>query len=185
MIMSILLNFLPLLLAIVCYVLAGVFKADPNVHEGLTLLAGALVGWAIPRLGDMFKPAKVATVLVLGSLALGQSSCHNVKPDQFFGAVVDCAKVNPNSSAALAQVQTCLLGAIAGNPEVCLAGLVTEAHFMVDEVTCVVAWLAQQENQKVAVSKSTLDDLKIRNAAAQWLAAKQITIRNSYQGACH
>ena len=166
-------------LAILCYFLSGVVPKEAS--SGLLLLAGALAGWSIPRLSDLGK--KAASMLLLVG-ALSQASCHNVKPDQFFGAAVDCAKVNPSASAALAQVQTCLLGTLAGNPEVCLAGLVAEVHFTVDEVACVVAWVAQQENQKVAASKATLYDLKVRDNAARWLAAKQIVIRNSYKGAC-
>jgi hypothetical protein len=67
--MTALLNLLPVLLAIVCYILSGVFKADPSTHDGLNVLAGVLAGMAIPRLGDMFRrsqaeqpTAKEATV---------------------------------------------------------------------------------------------------------------------------
>lgn len=108
-------------------------------------------------------------------------ACHSVKPDQFLDAVVDCAQVNPAASAALAQVETCLLGAVSGNAAVCLSGLVTAAHFTVEEVACVVAWIAQQENDKVATSQATLDDLKLRQAAVDWLTQERIAIRNSYR----
>lgn len=53
--MTSLLNFGPIALAIFCYVLAGVFKTDPGTHDGLLVLAGSLVGWAIPRLGNIFR----------------------------------------------------------------------------------------------------------------------------------
>lgn len=58
--MTALLNLGPVALAILCYVLAGVFKADPGVHDGLLVFAGSLAGWAIPRLGDLVrKPEKL------------------------------------------------------------------------------------------------------------------------------
>jgi hypothetical protein len=108
------------------------------------------------------------------------SSCHNVTPDQFLGAVVDCAKVNPQASAALAQVETCLFSALAQNYAPCLAGLVTDLHFGVDEVACVVAWYSQQQNAKVGTSTATTQELVARNRANDWLAAERISIRNTY-----
>jgi hypothetical protein len=58
--MTTLLNLSPVLLAIACYVLAGIFKSDSGTHEGLTALAGLLVGLAIPRLGDLLRRPQVA-----------------------------------------------------------------------------------------------------------------------------
>lgn len=69
--MTTLLNYLPVALAIGCYVLAGVFKADTSTHEGLTVLAGLLAGTAIPRLGDALKkapPAAFVLAVALGGL---------------------------------------------------------------------------------------------------------------------
>ena len=44
--------------------------------------------------------ASIATVLAILSVA---PACHNVTPDQFYNATVNCAKVNPQTSAALAK----------------------------------------------------------------------------------
>jgi predicted naringenin-chalcone synthase len=108
------------------------------------------------------------------------ASCHNVKPDAFLNAVVDCAKINPQSSAALAQVETCLMSLLSKNYAACLSGLVTDAHFAVDEIACVVAWEAQQTNVAVAQGKATDADLQARRAAVDWLKQENISIRNSY-----
>ena len=115
-------------------------------------------------------------------LCLGLAGCHNVTPDQFLNATVDCAKTNPQASAALASVETCLIGAVSQNPAVCLTGLVTEVHFTVDEIACVVAYVAQQNQAKVATGKYTDDDLRSRQAANDFLAKEHISIRNTYKG---
>jgi hypothetical protein len=120
---------------------------------------------------------------ILALMAALASCAGTAKPDSFAGAVVDCAKVNPQASAALAAVETCLVGAMAQNYAVCLTGLVTGGHFMIDEVACVVAWYAQQQNGKVAASTATLDDLEARNRANAWLANEAIMVRNSYNQA--
>ena len=122
----------------------------------------------------------VGMMALLLSIAPG---CHNVTPDQFLNATVDCAKTNPEASAALAQVETCLVGVATSNPAACLAGLLTEGHFVVDEVACDVAYVAQQNQAKVALGKATNDDLRARQAANDWLAQERIRIRNSYPGA--
>lgn len=107
-------------------------------------------------------------------------SCHNVTPDQFLNATVDCAKVNPEGSAALAAASSCLMSVVASNPAACLAGLVTDIHFTVDEVACVVAWISQQNQSKVALGTATNDELRARQAANDWLVKERISIRNSY-----
>lgn len=121
-----------------------------------------------------------AAVVLLGFLAFHGAACHNTKPDQFFNAVVDCAKVNPEASPALAAVETCLMSTLSGNPSACLSGLLTEAHFTVDEIACVVAYLAQVKNARVAADIANLDDLAVRQAANDWLVQEKIAIRNSY-----
>lgn len=93
--MTTLMNYGPIGLAIICYVLAGLFKADPGTHDGLLVLAGSLVGWAIPRLGDMFRrpdklgsPSPKTTVvclLALGSLLLVGSAHAQAKAPQALG----------------------------------------------------------------------------------------------------
>jgi len=86
----------------------------------------------------MRRLAACGLVTLAAGLVLAPA-CHNVPADKFLNAVVDCAKVNPQASAALAQVETCLVSAVSGNPAACLSGLITDAHFTVDEVACVVA----------------------------------------------
>ena len=122
----------------------------------------------------------IATLFSLLPTMATQTACHNVTPDQFMGAVVDCAKVNPQASAALAQVETCLLATVSGNPAACLSGLVTEIHFSIDEVACVVAYIAQANQDKVAGNKYSQADLDAREAANTWLLQERISIRNSY-----
>jgi hypothetical protein len=122
--------------------------------------------------------------LSLTFLALGPgTACHNVTPDQFLDATVDCAKVSPNTSAALSAVETCLLGVVSANYSACLSGLVAEAKWTIDEIACLVAWYAEQQNAKVAASTASLADLEARERANAWLAEKRISIRNSYSGA--
>jgi hypothetical protein len=107
-------------------------------------------------------------------------ACHNVTPDQFWNATVDCAKVNPESSAALGAIETCLLGVVSQDYAVCLSGLVTEGKFTIDEVACVVAALAQRTNVRVSTASATPADLALRKNANDWLAQHNISIRNSY-----
>jgi hypothetical protein len=56
--MTQILNYVPVLFAILCYALAGTFRADVGVHDGLLMLAGVLAGAAIPRLGDSLSTRK-------------------------------------------------------------------------------------------------------------------------------
>jgi hypothetical protein len=119
--------------------------------------------------------------LLLLILALSIPACHDVTPDQFLNATVDCAKQNPEASAALAQVETCLVSAVAGNPSSCLVGLITEGHFAIDEIACVVAYVAQQDQSKVALGTASEADLKARQTATNWLAQEHIKIRNTYR----
>lgn len=183
-----------------CAILALTLGKDNDVAKALLFsTAGTAFGsfFRQPQsAGDSARPTQgghaqpqIIFALLFASLGIGTgmvlvtSSCHNVAPDEFFAATVDCAKVNPNASAALAQVQTCLIGVLAQNYAACLAGLVTEAHFTIDEVTCMVAWFAQQQNEKVGASTATLEDLAARKRALDWLAQEHISIRNSYPGA--
>lgn len=124
---------------------------------------------------------KLFAPLALLFILAADSGCHNVKPDQFFEAVVDCAGVNPETSAVTASVVTCLVGATTGNPSACLTGLVTSAHWSIDEVACIVADIAQRENKKVQLDGDP-KAIQVRNVAVDWLASERIAIRNSYPG---
>jgi hypothetical protein len=173
-----------------------------GAQQALLGLGGALVGVILPSLPvylqgltaskardtqaghgtpSIFLLYACTTLAVVFAMVLPSMGCR-VKPDVFFESVVDCAKVNPEKSPAQAAVLTCLLGAVSGNPAACLSGLVTEAHWSINEIACVVADLAQKENTKVG---TTLEDPKtrpVRNAAADWLARERIRISNTYPG---
>jgi hypothetical protein len=149
----------------------------PGVKEGMPA-AGSSAAPPTPTVGS-----KPLAFVLFTFVAFTVPSCHNITPDSFAGATVDCATVNPEASAALASVEACLLAVVASNYGACLSGLVTEAHFAIDEVACVVAWYSQQQNVKVAAGKYTPADLESRKRAVDWLAAEHISIRNSYSGA--
>lgn len=125
---------------------------------------------------------RLLSLAVIVVALVSSTSCKQVKPDQFFEAVVDCAKVNPESSAASAAVLTCLTSAISGNPAACLTGLVTEAHWTIDEIACIVASIAQREDKKVQLEGDP-NAARIRGIAVDWLVRERIAIRNSYVGA--
>lgn len=189
-----------LLLAAGALVGANFCVPGGGAQQALLGLGGALVGMILPSLPAWLQslqtkppmklgppssrtpviPGAAAVLVVVAALAT--ASCHSVKPDQFFEATVDCAKVNPESSAALGAVTTCLVGAVSGNPAACLAGLVTEAHWTVTEVACIVAWVAERENQKVTTHAAGPASLEVRNRAISWLVQERIAIRNTYAG---
>jgi hypothetical protein len=149
---------------------AGALPVRTGVGQGgFATIQAMVVGFCIAA----------ATTL---TLCLVLSGCHNVTPDQFLNATVDCTKTNPEASAELGAVTTCLMGAVAQNPAVCLTGLITDGHFAVDEIACLVAYVAQQNQAKVATGRYTDDDLRARQAANDFLAKEHISIRNSYQG---
>jgi hypothetical protein len=72
---------------------------------------------------------------------------------------------------------------MAQNYAACLTGLVTGGHFVIDEVACVVAWYAQQQQDKVAAASASLEEFSARDRANAWLAQEHIGIRNTYEGA--
>lgn len=193
--------FILLIAAAGCFVGANFCEA-PAAQQSLAGLGGALVGMILPNVPNalqalvskprntqaghatpalMLTGAFVIPALLIG-LSLPSMSCKQVKPDVFFEAVVDCAKINPESSAASSAVLTCITGAISGNPAACLSGLVTEAHWTVDEVACIVADIAQRENKKVQLNGDP-NALRARDTAVEWLRKEHINIRNSYPGA--
>jgi hypothetical protein len=90
--MTAFLNFIPILLAIGCYVLAGAFAQQPDVHNGLLMLAGALAGWSIPRLGDAFKKAAVVLAfgLGLGALAYSPAARADINLDDIAPKLTKC-----------------------------------------------------------------------------------------------
>ena len=120
--------------------------------------------------------------LGLGTVAGSVACAPGSKPDKFMDAVVDCAKINPQASAAFSAVQTCLVGALSQNYVACLAGLVTEAHFAVDEIVCIVSYYSQEANTRVATKVATDTDYVVRKAANDFLRDKRISIQNTYPG---
>jgi hypothetical protein len=177
-------DLLTIIVGVLCLV---AIKFAPGQTTLLVATGMFLIGKGLPQgLGNTktnpSPPSTGATpaALLALMLAFGSTACHNVTPDQFLGATVDCARVNPSADAALASVETCLVGAIASNPAVCLTGLITEAHFAIDEVACLVAYVAQMNTDKVGLGIATTANLQERNAANAWLVAERISIRNSY-----
>jgi hypothetical protein len=189
---------LPFLLAILCFVLAGLFPNDAKVHEGLLGGAAFMMGVAVPLISDWFKRkpndaghgslaifflTMFTSVVMLFGVLLTSPGCHQVKPDQFFEAVIDCAKINPERSSASAAVITCVIGAAAGNAVACIAGLPTTAHWTIDESACVIADIARQENVKVGTAAGSPESLALRNEAVRFLSDHRIRVENSYAGA--
>lgn len=198
--------FLVLLLAGGAFVGANFCEPGSLSQQGLIGFGGALLGAILPSLPKWLQTLmdkatgrdvqrghatpKVFMLLTFvglagfaGSLLTPNLACHNVKPDVFFEAVVDCAKVNPQKSPAASSVVTCLVGALAGNPAACLSQLVTVMHFTVDEVACVVADIAQRENSKVGTAEATRETMQIRDTAVAWMVSNRISIINTYSGA--
>jgi len=122
----------------------------------------------------------IAVGLALGGL-LATACQPGSKPDVFVGAVVDCAKVNPNKSGAASAVYACLAGALAQNPAPCLALLVEGGHWTVDEVACLVAFYGQRSNEKLLAKQATTEDQVVAKAAHDWLTEKRIGVKNSVQ----
>ena len=184
-----------LLLAAGAFVGANFCEPGSPAQQGLMGLAGALVGLVLPNVPKALlgmsgtpkapsstTPLTIVVFLVLAGLSMSTMSCAHVKPGPFFEATVDCAKVNPEASSATSGVITCLTASVAGNPGACLSQLVTVAHFTVDEVACIVADIAQRENNKVKLEGDP-KALEVRNTAVGWLRDQNISIRNSYAGA--
>ena len=123
----------------------------------------------------------LATGFAIGA-AFAVSCAPGSKPDVFVGAVVDCAKVNPNNSGAASAVYACLAGALAQNPGPCLAGLVEVGHWTVDEVACIVAFYGQRSNEKLLAKQGGDEDRVVAKAAHDWLVQNKIAVQNTPGG---
>lgn len=186
-----------LLLAAGSFVGANFLDPGP-AQQSLCGLGGALVGLTLPQVPALFRATPLTTIALiagLSSLAFN-SGCHNTKPDALFGATVDCAKINPENSAAKTAVINCLTGIVMSNTSACVTGLVVgmkyddpeieskvKIRWVIDEVACVTSWVAQQENAKVGTLNEGPHTQPTRNAAIDWLAGNHISIRNSYSEA--
>lgn len=196
--------FLFLLIAAGAFVGANFCAAGGIAQQSLIGLGGALIGACLPSIPGLLQSYVVEKrntqaghgtpsllfLLAFAGLATfagtvlttSTSGCKQTKPDVFFAAVVDCAKINPEASAASAAVITCITAAVSGNPAACLSGLVTGAHFTVDEVACIVAALAKQNDDKVKATNDP-EAARIRDIASDWLVREHIRIANTYAGA--
>lgn len=187
--MRIVLNFIPIVLAIVTYVLAGLFKSDESAHSGLLVLAGALAGWAIPRLGEIFKAAPetaakvVGVALVVGSLlafsAMLNSCTTPVKPDSFYGKVVTCTMDNTKNPQAIAAVVSCLSNVVQGDAFSCLQGLVACGAWTVEEVACIAREQAVSTAQKANASGASVPDSTILANANAFIRAENMLFRGA------
>lgn len=192
-------------------------EAGSGAQQGLLVLAGSLATAVLPAVQTLLPKRNGQTghatpvlmyMLLFASFAafvgagLTSSGCHNTKPDQLWQATVDCAKVNPESSAALGAVGDCLAGVVMSNPSACVTGLIVgmkyedpvveskvKLRWTVEEVACVTARIAQLNNDAVQLAPMSADPgplqkmIKLRENASRWLAEHQISIRNSYAGA--
>ena len=100
------------------------------------------------------------------------------KPDGFFQAVVTCTKDNSQSPQAGAAVLQCHTGAISGNYTVCLSGLVTEGHWAVDEIACLVRAYATSSAVRLNSGTPDASDQVVLDNANAWLRAEQIQFRS-------
>lgn len=193
-------KFQTILLALIAATVAGaLYKFVPDAKEiaaGVAAIAVWLFGYVKQHPADKFSDTTKIMVLVLGAMSLSMTACHTVKPDALWGATVDCAKVNPENSAAKSAVINCLTGMVMSNTTACVTGLVVgmkyddpeieskvKIRWVIDEVACVTSWVAQQENAKVGTPNERLRTQPTRNAAIDWLVSNHISIRNSYSGA--
>jgi hypothetical protein len=151
------------------------------------------VGHASPSIFMLL--AFVGYVAFVGAVMTPHLGCHNVKPDALWGATVDCAKVNPANDAARSAIMSCVAGLVMANTSACITGLVVgmkyddpaieakvKIRWAIDEVACVTAWVAEQENAKVGTPLEELRTQPIRNAANKFLTDRHISIRNTYPG---
>lgn len=132
----------------------------------------------------MKRITQYVSAIVIGltiGVALGTACQPGSKPDIFVGAVVDCAKVNPNTNGAASAVYACLAGALAQNPGPCLTGLVQIGHWTVDEVACIVAFYGQRSNEKLLAKQGSTEDQVVAKAAHDWLTENRIGVKNSVQ----
>lgn len=190
-------------------------EAGSGAQQGLLVLAGSLVTAVLPAVQTLLPKRSsqgghaTPTVFMLTAFAglaffagIVLAGCHHTKPDQLWQATVDCAKVNPESSAALGAVGDCLAGVVMSNPSACVTGLIVgmkyedpvveskvKLRWTVEEVACVTARIAQLNNDAVQLAPMNADpgslrqSIKLRENASRWLAENQISIRNSYAGA--
>lgn len=214
---------LMILIAAGCYVGANFCESGSTAQLGLVGLGSGLVGAILPsvpiwlqsltnktrnsqaghaRLHMICSFGLVGLVALLALMfSLSTSGCKQVKPDQLYQATVDCAKVNPQSSAALGAVEDCVAGLVMSNGAACVKGLVVgmkyddpaieqkvKLRWTIDEVACVSAWIAQKNNMAVQLAPMDADmgplkaRMRARDEAARFLVENQIRIRNSYVG---
>lgn len=84
-------DFIPIALAILCYVLAGVFKASPTVMVGLIGLGGTLTGIALPQLSAALDAVKAARANASGVVKLSggrEAGCTTAPAPLFFLAIL-------------------------------------------------------------------------------------------------
>jgi hypothetical protein len=129
--------------------------------------------------------AKIGGVLLLGC-ALAFSGCQNcgggnTPRDPFYEVIVDCAKTNPQSSAAGTAVLNCLAGAATADYGACLSGLLTMGHWTVDEIACLVRYYGAEASNKLnALPANAAPDAADQTVAANakaWIVAHKVGYR--------
>ena len=147
---------------------AGVVSPKIAVAAGVIATGATYLSRALQQ-GSLPPPS--TTVLLLIATIGAFSGCHNVTPTQAVADVVDCAKINPETSAAAAAVMGCVSDVAAGDPTGCLDDLIASARWTAAEVTCVAAYVA---NQAPTVGPTP------KLAAARWLSVRRTVTANLF-----
>lgn len=138
-------------------------------------------GHAIPVFFFLGAFTFAAVIFALSAPHFGCAN-PNAPASRYLEATVDCSKINPHSSAAYASLMTCVFGAVAGNPAACVAGITNGTAFAIDEVTCVLAYVSQEQNKRVGAGDGDAKNFALRDEAANFLARNRVRILNSYPG---
>ena len=122
-----------------------------------------------------YRTLQVLAVAVGLAIGISIGCAHTY--GQFRDAVVTCTQENSNNAAATAAVLNCLTNAVAGNYAACLAGLVTEAHWTVDEVACVVRRLSNETAQRLNAGTASGNDQAVLDRANAWIRDNNVRFR--------
>lgn len=118
----------------------------------------------------------LATILAIAA-TLGACKTTPTNPDSFYQAVVTCTVDNSSNTQAGAAVLKCLTGAVAGDYTACLAGLVTDGYWTVDEVACIVRRYATTSAQRLNAGTGDATDPVVLKNANEWLRKNDVRFK--------
>ncbi len=132
-----------------------------------------VVGKIAPE--EVLKSAKgFLPYLLLPVLFMGCPGCPSpVTP----GKIVDCAsqECKVHCPELVAQVTACLLS---GTPAQCLSSLIIPAvGITYDVIACVVRQVGSNANAAVMAKSTSVDDLKVADAARAWITAERVAYK--------